>query len=249
MSEKIKIIFTTLLIEKSPQALPLGAACVASSVKHDPLTKDITDVHLVPFNKEDSEYIKNSCTEEDGASYMAQKLMALKPSIVAFSVFVWNRTVLEKAAAILQSNGIKTLCGGPEVTADPASFKAFDKVCSGEGEYKIPLLIYELITGKASQVQGDKNSNTEKEYDYQNLESPYLDGTLDPSEFEGALWELARGCPFKCSYCYESKGEKKVRMFPMERIEKELELFAKKRFLRFLYWTLHIMQTKIVPWN
>ena len=60
MSEKIKIIFTTLLIEKSPQALPLGAACVASSVKHDPLTKDITDVHLVPFNKEDSEYIKNS---------------------------------------------------------------------------------------------------------------------------------------------------------------------------------------------
>ena len=229
MSEKIKIIFTTLLIEKSPQALPLGAACVASSVKHDPLTKDITDVHLVPFNKEDSEYIKNSCTEEDGASYMAQKLMALKPSIVAFSVFVWNRTVLEKAAAILQSNGIKTLCGGQEVTADPASFKDFDKVCSGEGEYKIPLLIYELITGKASQVQGDKNSNTEKEYDYQNLESPYLDGTLDPSEFEGALWELARGCPFKCSYCYESKGEKKVRMFPMERIEKELELFAKKK--------------------
>ncbi len=57
MSEKIKIIFTTLLIEKSPQALPLGAACVASSVKHDPLTKDITDVHLVPFNKEDSEYL------------------------------------------------------------------------------------------------------------------------------------------------------------------------------------------------
>ena len=56
------------------------------------------------------------------------------------------------------------------------------------------------------------------------LSSPYLDGTLDPAEYGGALWELARGCPFKCSYCYESKGEKKIQYFPMERIEKELEL-------------------------
>jgi radical SAM superfamily enzyme YgiQ (UPF0313 family) len=56
------------------------------------------------------------------------------------------------------------------------------------------------------------------------LTSPYLDGTLDLSKYEGALWELARGCPFKCSYCYESKGEKKVRLLPMERIEKELKL-------------------------
>lgn len=229
MSDKTKIIFTTLLIEKSPQALPLGAACVASSVKHDSLTKDITEVLLVPFNREDPDYIKNSSTEETAASYMAQKLMDLNPAIVAFSVFVWNRTVLEKTAAILQSNGIKTICGGPEVTANPASFKDFDKVCSGEGEYKIPSLIYELITGKIPQVAGDENSTSAEGCDYQNLESPYLDGTLDPSVFEGALWELARGCPFKCSYCYESKGEKKVRMFPMDRIEKELELFAKKK--------------------
>ena len=41
------------------------------------------------------------------------------------------------------------------------------------------------------------------------------------------MWELARGCPFKCSYCYESKGEQKVSMFPASRIEQELDLFAK----------------------
>ena len=58
--------------------------------------------------------------------------------------------------------------------------------------------------------------------------SPYLDGTLDVAKYGGALWELARGCPFKCSYCYESKGEKKIAYFPMERLEKEIELFAKK---------------------
>ena len=60
------------------------------------------------------------------------------------------------------------------------------------------------------------------------LSSPYLDGTLDPERYGGALWELARGCPFKCSYCYESKGEKKIAYFPLERLEKEIEFFHKK---------------------
>ena len=52
---KSKIIFTTLLIEKSPQAIPLGAACVASAVKNSPLTKDLCDVELLAFNLEDFE--------------------------------------------------------------------------------------------------------------------------------------------------------------------------------------------------
>ncbi|MCQ2600420.1 MAG: DUF4080 domain-containing protein [Treponema sp.] len=222
MAEKSKVIFTTLLIEKSPQALPLGAACVASSVKHSPLTKDITDVSLIPFNKEDPEFIRHSGSDDEAASYMAEKLLELHPQIVGFSIFVWNRIVLEKTAAILRTNGVKCICGGPEVTANPQSFTGFEKASGGEGEYSIPAVVYELITGK-------RPAPSEVKKDYSDLESPYLDGTLDPSEFEGALWELARGCPFKCSYCYESKGEKTVRMFPMERIDAELELFAEKK--------------------
>ena len=58
---KSKIIFTTLLIEKSPQAIPLGAACVASAVKNSPLTKDLCDVELLAFNIEDFE---NFCKNE-----------------------------------------------------------------------------------------------------------------------------------------------------------------------------------------
>ncbi len=65
--------------------------------------------------------------------------------------------------------------------------------------------------------------------DLEKISSPYLDGSLDVAEYGGALWELARGCPFKCSYCYESRGEKKVRYFPRERLEKEIELFAGKK--------------------
>ena len=50
------VIFTTLLIEKSPQAIPLGAACVASAVKNHKKTKDLCKTTLLVFNKEDKSY-------------------------------------------------------------------------------------------------------------------------------------------------------------------------------------------------
>ena len=50
---KIPVICTSLLIEKSPQALPLGAACIASAIKHNPKTSGITEVSLKSFSLED----------------------------------------------------------------------------------------------------------------------------------------------------------------------------------------------------
>lgn len=227
------VVFTTLLIEKSPQALPLGAACVASSVKNSPLTKDLCKVKLVSFCKEDKEFIYCDNDLDKQAKIIFEKLMNLQPTIVGFSIFVWNRLVLEKVAAKLRENGIKTIAGGPEVTANPQSFSNFDSVISGEGEWQIPKVIQKLLSGENKDTKlNDEPNFLETEHNQNNLEnlpSPYLDGTLNPAEYDGALWELARGCPFKCSYCYESKGEKTVRQFPMQRIQKELELFAQKK--------------------
>lgn len=215
------VIFTTLLIEKSPQALPLGAACVASSVKNSPLTKNLCDVKLISFCKEDKEFQNKNF--EDQAEFIAEVLIKQNPKVVGFSIFVWNRIVLEKVAKIIKKNGVKIIAGGPEVTANPSSFSEFDYVIQGEGEIKTPSIIYEIFTNKKLDF-----SLNESDYELNNFSSPYLDGTLNPDDYGGVLWELARGCPFKCSYCYESKGQKKVRFFPMERIKSELELFAKK---------------------
>ncbi|WP_051537912.1 B12-binding domain-containing radical SAM protein [Treponema sp. C6A8] len=220
------VICTTLLVEKSPQALPLGAACIASAIKQSQLTRELCEVKLTAFSMEDK-----VCT----ADSIYRILIEEKPAIVCFSVFVWNRLLLEEVSEKLRAEGIITIAGGPEITAHPEVFTSFDYTVSGEGEIKVPELVAKLISGAEDKTKPAKDGNplscilTTSQIDLASLSSPYLDGTIDPSEYGGALWELARGCPFKCSYCYESKGSKTVRLFPMERIRAELELFAAKK--------------------
>lgn len=267
--DKPLVICTTLLIERSPQALPLGAACIASALKHDARTAGLCDVSLIPFCAEDDSYKAHSATIEEAGAFIADSLAGtlssagstsrpdaaskasraadqtaaraearvheldrpLKPDrcqrlvTVLFSIFVWNRPVLEEAARILRSRGVICIAGGPEVTAAPESFTDFDYTVSGEGELSVPGLVADLLSGATAARHIPRTPCM----DLSALSSPYLDGTLDPADYDGALWELARGCPFKCSYCFESKGEKTVRAFPMERIEAELDLFAQKK--------------------
>ena len=225
--------------------------------------------------------------KQNGGDYavsalLAARLASKKPDFVCFSVYVWNRVILEKTCLELKKLLPDCVCisGGPEVTANPLSFHSFDYMIAGQGERAMVELLEKITengktdleqeaftersrsAGFAFGVQGvyrtEKSihgfSDSHENFPTENslsaetpppvgqsnpiiracplppdlTASPYLDGTLDVSKYGGALWELARGCPFKCSYCYESKGEKKIAYFPMERLEKEIELFAKK---------------------
>ena len=222
---KIPVICTTLLIEKSPQALPLGAACIATAIKHDTNLKDFCEVSLKAFSLEDKDFPEDKIIAAD---YISEKLIKkagnCKGAIFCFSCFVWNVVILETAAKILREKGFVCIAGGPEITAHPSFYKGFDYTVSGEGEISVPLLIKKII-----QLQKSDKIIISKSPELECMTSPYLDGMIDPSEYGGVLWELARGCPFKCAYCYESKGEKTVRLFPMEKIKAELDLFAKKK--------------------
>ena len=226
----IPVICTTLLIEKSPQALPLGAACVASAVKHCDELQELCEVSLKAFCLEDKDFPKD---KKLAANYIAEKLLekvdGTTKAIFCFSCFVWNIKILASAAKILKEKGHVCIAGGPEITAHPAFYKDFDYTVSGEGEVSVPALIAKIIKKGTNASEKSDNVIISQSPDLAVIHSPYLDGIIDPAEYEGALWELARGCPFKCAYCYESKGEKSVRLFPMDRIKAELELFAKKK--------------------
>ena len=227
----------TIPAEISPQALPLGAASIAAAIN-----KSFTEKPLAPAASVEARLVsippEFHLSQEEQAQAIAAQLLELQPAALCFSLFVWNRTVLARVAAIIQEKvpEIPLIAGGPEVTAGAADNDPFHYLVSGEGDEAVPNLLRQLLQKDASVANGSNadchpprkifspRANQEK------LPSPYLTGVLKPAEYQnGALWELARGCPFKCAYCYESKGEKTVAYFPMERIRQELDFFAKEK--------------------
>ncbi|MBQ0040058.1 MAG: radical SAM protein, partial [Treponema sp.] len=231
---KKSILCVTALVETSPQALPLGAACICSAINHSSETKEIFSANLMDFSLE-----KSYDLEKISADICSCKDLYA----VSFSVYVWNRKVLEDLCGLVKSKkpDVITIAGGPEVTANPCNFINFDWLTAGEGEGVVVNLLADLAGGRLPELRGvyrndglsDKCVSGEvmraMPCPVENLSSPYLDGTLDVKKYGGALWELARGCPFKCSYCYESRGEKKIKYFPIERLEKELDYFARNK--------------------
>lgn len=231
-SEQPVILFISLQVQSSWQAVPLGAASVAAAVRADPRLSGGVTVRLLDYSLEDAD-LRGLGPQAAGA-LLAQKALSSAPAprIAAFSVYVWNRPVLEACARELRrlSPSVILAAGGPEATAAPSSFPDFHHVIAGEGELLFPDLAHSILANSAlpSAVAEKRRAPAP---DCARLSSPWLDGTLDSceavSKHRGALWELARGCPYSCSYCYESLGEKKVRPLPIARLEAELAYFAK----------------------
>ena len=159
---KTPVICTTLLIEKSPQALPLGSACIASAIKHSPETENLTEVALKAFSQEDEKIsaLKTSAEPvKETARFIADSLYSQAEDICknaksdekkvkfifCFSCFVWNVTILQETSKLLREKGCICIAGGPEITAHPSFYKGFDFTVSGEGEVTVPHLIKQII--------------------------------------------------------------------------------------------------------
>ena len=146
---------------------------------------------------------------------------------VGFSLYTWSDKYLYAVAAILKARNpdVVLFAGGPEVALHPGTILTrapFDTVVVGDGEQATVELVRLWLAGKSAEpiiyapVQ-----------DLSNLPSPWLTGFAEPSQI--TLWELSRGCPFNCSYCYEHMvgTAQTVRYFNIDRIKEELKLFVK----------------------
>lgn len=201
-------------IKVSERAVPLATAMLASSIHlyHPDIDINLTDIFLDTPDKEATELITQN-----------------NPDIIGFSIYLWNRTqTLNFIHKIkIQHPSAVIIVGGPEVTADYESFlqeSNIDFVVPGEGENTIVSIIEQLKSKTPFETIKFNITNNVIE-DVDTLPSPILDGTLNLQK-SGLLWELSRGCPFNCSFCYESKGSNKIRRFSLERISKELDLIS-----------------------
>ena len=217
---KQKILIAMAHIAEDSEAVPLGAASVIAALKSS-ASKNTDFSFLLQEN-----YIA------DGSEAILKKILNKQPDMVGFSMYSWNRFLLLEVAKKIRSINpdILLFCGGPEVTALPNGLSIkeggpFDTVILGEGEKGTCHFISMALANK--EFPAVIRTPLMQAEELARLPSPWLEGILEIRRGRGIVWELGRGCPYSCSYCYESKGEKKVRYFPDERLLKELRFFFK----------------------
>lgn len=209
----------------SPQALPLAAVYLKAYLDARPTPVQPVTVTCDEF------YSGTPCDD------ICNAILAAKPNIVGFPLYVWNR--LECCAVAkqlrLEAPELKIIAGGPEATADPTGVLAeapFDFLVVGEGELTMGEVLDRLaarqdldtVMGVAQRVAGKVVVTRRPPIaDLGILPSPYLAGLLDNNIATGVVWQLSRGCSFGCDFCFDGMGDRKVRRYPVERLEAELD--------------------------
>lgn len=209
----------------SAQAVPLAAAFLKAYLDgRSGLKVDLTVTT--------AEYFSGTALDQ-----ISRDIVAQGADLVGFPVYLWNR-----ADCCALVNRLRQQCpqlllvgGGPEATADPVGLlqqASFDLLAVGEGELTLAELVERLdcneplggLPGTARLVNGTLQLVPRPKIDdLAQLPSPYLAGLLDAHISNGMVWQLSRGCPYACEFCYDGMGDRKVRRYPLERLEAELE--------------------------
>ncbi len=209
----------------SAQAVPLAAAFLKAYLDGRPDPKQTFTVTC-------AEHFSGTPLEQ-----ISREVVAVAPDVVGFPVYLWNRADCCTLVSRLRQQCPQLLLigGGPEATADPAGLlqqAPFDLLVVGEGELTMGELLDRLadnqplagLPGTARLVEGGLQLVPRpKVEDLAILPSPYLAGLLDDHISNGMVWQLSRGCPYACEFCYDGMGDRKVRRYPLERLEAELD--------------------------
>ena len=215
----INISLISIHIKKSPLSMPLAAGILKTSLSLNREIKGDTDISIIDH------YITDDFTQ------IAENIISKKTDIAGFSLYIWNTEIVMKAAALLKkiNPDIIIVIGGAEASSRPDFYcdnKDMDYVVTGEGEEIFCELIISILHKKPLSEKKLKSGNST---DLDKAVSPFLSGNLDLKRYSGVIWELTRGCPYKCDFCFESYEKDGIRSISQDRIEKELELFEKEK--------------------
>jgi len=154
---------------------------------------------------------------------VVERLLARKPRIVGFGVYIWNVEETTKIVAMLKrvAPEVAVVLGGPEVsfeTGEQDICKLADYVVTGWGDVTFPKLCTEILHGPKPLMKV-----------HAGVQPPMAEITLPYSLYSAQdiahrtiYVEASRGCPFKCEFCLSSL-DKTAWPFPLDDFLAQME--------------------------
>ncbi len=173
---------------------------------------------------------------------MVEALLAEKPRIVGFGVYIWNAEETTKAVAMLKrvSPEVIVVVGGPEVSYEIDEQRVCalaDYVITGWGDITFAKLCRDILMGEPPRqkvIVGEQP-------DLSRIVFPYELYTDEDIARRFLYVEASRGCPFKCEFCL-SALDKTAWPFDLDRFLAELARLYERgaRHFRFIDRTFNL---------
>jgi len=217
--------------------IPYAAGCVAAYAWADKRVKEHFRLGRFIYTREN--------VETAAASLEA-------PVLAAFSCSVWNMEYNKALAKEIKERhpACLILFGGHHVSPDAGTLEEngfTDILVHGGGEEAFRDVLLAMAGyipwGNIPNISfrgtdGGITTTEKKHCDTKDYPSPYLEGYFDELLKDdirfSAIIETNRGCPNNCAFCDWGDLKTKVRLFPMEKIERELRWIAEKK-IEYIY--------------
>ena len=154
---------------------------------------------------------------------VVERLLARRPRIVGFGVYIWNVEETTRIVAMLKrvAPEVTIVLGGPEVsfeTNEQEICRLADYVVTGWGDVTFPKLCAEILHGPKPLMKvhaGVQPPMAE-------IALPYSLYSAEDIAHRTIYVEASRGCPFKCEFCLSSL-DKTAWPFPLDDFLAQLE--------------------------
>ena len=136
---------------------------------------------------------------------MVERLLARRPRIVGFGVYIWNVEETTRVVAMLKrvAPDVAIVLGGPEVSHETDKqeiVRLADYVVTGWGDVTFPKLCGDILHGPKPLMK----IHAGVQPPMADIALPYDLYTDDDIAHRTLYVEASRGCPFKCEFCLSS---------------------------------------------